>query len=300
MIDSALLRRTLLATKRESWCVPYRRLTLSVFCYIFFSKKNPFSMKVAAIIPARYHSTRLPGKPLADIAGEPMIRWVYERARSARLVDEVWVATDDERIQKTVESFGGNARMTSSGHQSGTDRLAEMAKEMNWDLVVNVQGDEPLLDAAMVDTVVDCLRKDPTVRMATLKQEITSRDDLMNPDVVKVVSDKDDYALYFSRAPLPYVREVWESSDSVDNVLSSIAIFKHIGLYGYTREFLLHFSSLKQTLLERIERLEQLRALENGFKIKVLTCKSDSIGVDSPKDLEKVRHIVRTRGLSCS
>jgi len=257
-------------------------------------------MKVVAIIPARYHSTRLPGKPLADIAGEPMIRWVYERARKARSVDEVWVATDDERIHKTVESFGGNSRMTSTEHQSGTDRLAEIAKEMDWDLVVNVQGDEPLLDATMVDAVVDCLRKNPAVRMATVKQKITSLDDLLNPDIVKVVSDRDGYALYFSRAPLPYFREAWQSIDSMSNVPLSFSIFKHIGLYAYTREFLLLFSGLEQTPLEKTEKLEQLRALENGFKIKVITCESDSMGVDSPEDLEKVRHMVKAQGLSCS
>lgn len=256
-------------------------------------------MKAAAIIPARYQSTRLPGKPLAAIAGEPMIRWVYERARNARLVDEVWVATDDERIHKTVERFGGNSRMTSAKHQSGTDRVAELAKTMNWDLVVNVQGDEPLLDATMIDALVDCMRKNSAVRMATLRQEITSRDDLLNPDIVKVVCDKDGCALYFSRAPLPYWREAWQRIDGIRDISLSSGIFKHVGLYAYTREFLLLFSELEQTPLEKIEQLEQLRALENGFKIKVIPCTSDSIGVDSPQDLEKVRRIVTARGLSC-
>ena len=256
-------------------------------------------MKVAAIIPARYHSTRLPGKPLADIAGEPMIRWVYERARKACLVDEVWVATDDERIQRTVLGFGGNARMTSPKHQSGTDRIAEVDQEMDWDVVINVQGDEPLLDAALIDAAADSLCKDPTIRMATLQQKITSRDDLCNPDVVKVVSDRDGYALYFSRAPLPYCRETGEGVDRIQDMPTSCSVFKHIGLYAYTREFLLLFSGLEQTPLEKTEQLEQLRALENGFKIKVLTCSSDSIGVDSPEDLEKVRHLVQARGLSC-
>jgi len=256
-------------------------------------------MKVAAIIPARYHSTRLPGKPLADIAGEPMIRWVYERAKKARLVDEVWVATDDERIHKAVEGFGGNSRMTSAHHQSGTDRVAEMARGMNWDLVVNVQGDEPLLDVTAVDAVIDCLLKNPAVRMATAKQAIVSLDDLRNPDIVKVVSDKDGNALYFSRAPLPYWREGWERIDSVRGLPLSAAIFKHIGLYAYTREFLLLFSGLEQTPLEKTEQLEQLRALEHGFTIKVIPCTSAGVGVDSPEDLEKVRSMVKARGLSC-
>jgi len=256
-------------------------------------------MKVAAIIPARYHSTRLPGKPLADIAGEPMIRWVYERAKKARLVDEVWVATDDERIHETVRSFGGNSRMTSADHQSGTDRVAEMARGTDWDLVVNVQGDEPLLDPTVVDRVVDCLLRNPAVRMATAKQKIASLHDLLNPDIVKVVNDRDGYALYFSRAPLPYWREAWAGIDSIRSVPLSSVIFKHIGLYAYTREFLLLFSGLERTPLEKIEQLEQLRALEHGFRIKVITCTSDAVGVDSPEDLEKVRHMVKAQGLSC-
>ncbi|MBW1678673.1 MAG: 3-deoxy-manno-octulosonate cytidylyltransferase [Deltaproteobacteria bacterium] len=257
-------------------------------------------MKVAAIIPARYHSTRLPGKPLADIAGEPMIRWVYERTQRARLVDEVWVATDDERILKLVESFGGNSRMTSPEHQSGTDRLAEIAREMDWDLVVNVQGDEPLLDPAMVDAVVFCLQKNPSIYMSTLKREITTVDEILNPNVVKVVTDTNEYALYFSRSPLPYFHKIWKNTKSIDDGSLPLSIFKHIGLYAYRRDFLLHFAGLEPTPLEKIEHLEQLRVLENGYKIKVIITKKDSIGVDSPDDLERVRRIVKTKGLSCN
>jgi 3-deoxy-manno-octulosonate cytidylyltransferase (CMP-KDO synthetase) len=257
-------------------------------------------MKVAAIIPARYHSTRLPGKPLADIAGEPMIRWVYERARRARLVNEVWVATDDERIHQVVKNFGGNSKMTSPNHQSGTDRIAEVVREIDWDLVVNVQGDEPLLDPAMIDEVIECFYKDSSVNMSTLKRKITNVDDVLNPNVVKVVTDINGYALYFSRSPIPYFRETWKNIKGINNGPLTFSIFKHIGLYAYKRDFLLHLSDLEPTPLEKIEHLEQLRALENGYKIKVITSERDSIGVDSPEDLEKVRQIVKTKRLSCT
>jgi len=257
-------------------------------------------MKVTAVIPARYHSIRLPGKPLADIAGEPMIRWVYERAQRARLVDEVWVGTDDERIHKVVLSFGGNSQMTSSNHRSGTDRIAEIAKNKDWDVVVNVQGDEPLLDPAMVDSVINCLHKDSSVYMSTLKREITAQDEIINPNVVKVVTDLNGFALYFSRSPLPYFRQIWQNIKNIGYEPLPHLVFKHIGLYAYRRDFLLHLSDLEPTPLEKIEHLEQLRVLENGYKIKVITSEKDTIGVDSFGDLERVRQIVKSRGLSCS
>jgi 3-deoxy-manno-octulosonate cytidylyltransferase (CMP-KDO synthetase) len=257
-------------------------------------------MKIAAVIPARFHSTRLPGKPLADIAGDPMIRWVYERARRAHLIDEVWVATDDERIHRAVESFGGNACMTSPRHTSGTDRLAEVARNTDWDIVINVQGDEPLIDPAMVDAVADCLRRDASVLMSTLKRPLQCADDLSNPNVVKVVTDKNGYALYFSRSPLPFFREGWKSPSNIEHLPPSLPVFGHIGLYAYQRDFLLTLSSLSPTPLEKVEQLEQLRALEHGFRIKVETFEKDSFGVDTREDLEKVRQIVAARGLSCS
>lgn len=257
-------------------------------------------MKVAAVIPARYHSTRLPGKPLAEIAGEPMIRWVYERARRARLIDEVWVATDDERVFEAVKRFGGKCRMTSSHHSSGTDRLAEIAGTMDWDIVVNVQGDEPLLDPSMVDAVVRCIQENPSISMATLKREITAADEIINPNVVKVVTDATGYALYFSRSPIPFLRELWGSIKDIKGGPSPLLVYKHVGLYAYKRDFLLHFAQLAPTPLEKIECLEQLRALEHGYKIKVGTTNIDTIGVDTANDLERVRHLVKTKGIFCN
>lgn len=229
-----------------------------------------------------------------------MIRWVYERARRALLVDEVWVATDDKRIQRAVECFGGNSRITSPEHPSGTDRLAEVARNTDWDIVINVQGDEPLIDPAMVDAVAECLRKDTSISMGTLKRPLRSAADLGNPNVVKVVTDKKGYALYFSRSPLPFFREGWKSLGDIEHILPSLPVFGHVGLYAYRRDFLLTFSSLSPTPLEKSEQLEQLRALEHGFKIKVETFEKDSFGVDTPEDLEKIRQIVRVQGLRCS
>jgi len=256
-------------------------------------------MKISAIIPARYQSTRLPGKPLALIAGEPMIRWVYERARRARYVHEVWVATDDEKIYQAVKGFGGNCRMTASYHPSGTDRIAELARTMDWDIVINVQGDEPLIDPQMIDQVVESLQDDESVSVSTLKRKITVAADIINPNVVKVITDQHDYALYFSRAPIPYCRSLWQSFEEIDAGPVPEGMFKHVGLYGYRRNFLMHITSLPPTTLETAERLEQLRILEHGFRISVKTTDKDSIGVDSPDDLERVRELVGMNGLSC-
>jgi 3-deoxy-manno-octulosonate cytidylyltransferase (CMP-KDO synthetase) len=255
-------------------------------------------MKIVAVIPARYQSSRLPGKPLAEIAGEPMIRWVYERARKAQFIDEVWVATDDERIYKVVKNFGGNAQMTSSEHQSGTDRIAEIVRHVDWDLVINVQGDEPLIDPDMIDEVILCFKNNPSVYMGTLKREIKTTNEVLNPNVVKVVTDNKGYALYFSRSPLPFLRTLWNTIQEIEHAPLSFPIFKHIGLYGYTRDFLLHFASLKPTPLEKIEHLEQLRALEHGYKIKVGITEKDSLGVDHLDDLQQVRTLVKQQGLS--
>lgn len=229
-----------------------------------------------------------------------MIRWVYERARRARLVDEVWVATDDERIQRAVERFGGNSRMTSPAHVSGTDRLAEVARHTDWDIVINVQGDEPLIDPAMVDTAVECLLQDPSIFMGTLKRPLRNATDLSNPNVVKVVTDQEGYALYFSRSPLPFFREGWKSLGDIAHILPSLPVFGHIGLYAYRKDFLLTLASLSPTPLEKCEQLEQLRALEHGFRIKVEPFEQESSGVDTREDLEKIRQIVRAQGLRCS
>lgn len=241
-------------------------------------------MDITAIIPARHASTRLPGKPLLDIAGKPMIQRVYERAKEAELVDRVIVATDDKRILEVVKHFGGEAVMTSASHRSGTDRLAEVAEGLESDIIVNVQGDEPLIEPGMIDEAIRPLMEDSSIVMGSLKAEIRDERELNNPNVVKVVVDRNDFALYFSRYPIPYLR---------DEPLSLLTgRFKHIGLYVYRREFLLRYAGMPQTPLEEAEKLEQLRALENGYRIKVPTTRFQSIGVDTEEDLERVRKIV--------
>jgi len=242
---------------------------------------NPFGRTsqtptVVAVIPARYASSRFPGKPLADIGGRPMIEHVYRRAADARGVDAVVVATDDRRIVDAVEAFGGIARMTGAEHRTGTDRVAEVAAELSCAIVVNVQGDEPLLDPAMITAVVEPLRDDASVQMTTARRALTDPEDLRNPHVVKVVADARGDALYFSRAPIPF---------------GSGAAFVHVGLYAFRREFLLRFAALPQTPLELAESLEQLRALEHGFPIRTVVTEHHSIGVDTPDDLERARRL---------
>ncbi len=240
-------------------------------------------MIVAAFIPARYGSTRLGGKPLADINGKPMVQWVYERAKEARLVNEVSVATDDERILNAVRSFGGRAVMTSPLHRSGTDRIAEAARGTKADIVVNIQGDEPLIDPESIDGAIRPLLDDPGVQLCTLKTRITREEEFRDPNAVKVVTDKDGFALYFSRSPIPYNKKPFEGAAPA---------FKHIGLYVYRREFLFKFSELKPTRLEEAESLEQLRALENGFRIKVVETSYNPVSVDTAEDLDRVRAIM--------
>ena len=245
-------------------------------------------MKVTVIIPSRYGSSRLEGKPLADIVGKPMIQHVYERASEASGVDDVLVATDDERIFSAVEGFGGKVVMTSPEHQTGTDRLAEVAASLDSDIIVNVQGDEPLIGPRMIEAAVAPLLKDRSIKMGTLKTVLCNKEDLHDSAVAKLVVDKDDFALYFSRSPIPFLREDGEAA-------SDTVYYKHIGLYVYDREFLLNYAKMPQTPLEKAERLEQLRALENGYRIKAVTTEEGSIGVDTPEGLEKVRALITKR-----
>jgi 3-deoxy-manno-octulosonate cytidylyltransferase (CMP-KDO synthetase) len=209
-----------------------------------------------------------------------MIEHVYRRAAAAPSVNAVVVATDDTRIAAAVEAFGGIARMTRSTHLSGTDRLAEVAEDLPCEIVVNVQGDEPLIEPEMIEEAIAPLDADQGLHMATLRRRITDRDDYSNPHVVKVVVDRDDTALYFSRAPIPYART------------GEAVAFRHIGLYAYRRSFLLAYSRLQPTALELSESLEQLRALEHGFRIRTVETHYDSVGVDTPEDLERVRRLV--------
>ncbi|MBM7556971.1 3-deoxy-manno-octulosonate cytidylyltransferase [Halanaerobacter jeridensis] len=240
-------------------------------------------MKVTAIIPARYASSRLPGKVLKDICGKTMIQRVYEQVRKAENLDQVIVATDDQRVYQEVESFGGRVEMTSKEHSTGTDRLAEVAQDLDSDIIVNVQGDEPLLNPKMIDQAVQPLLDDTTVKMSTLKHEITDKAELEDPNSVKVITDKDDFALYFSRSLVPYPRTEEE-----------ITFYKHIGLYVYRRKFLLEYTNLEPTPLEKKESLEQLRVLENGYKIKVVETEHQVVGVDTEEDLEKVRRKIKS------
>jgi len=244
-------------------------------------------MKVVAFIPARFGSTRLNGKPLADICGKPMIQWVCEKARAARLVNDVTVATDDERVLRAVKDFGGKAVMTSAAHASGTDRIAEAARAISADIIVNVQGDEPLIEPRLIDQAVAPMLDDRSISLCTLKTRIKDEEEYLDPNAVKVVTDNDGFALYFSRSPLPYYRTPFDEA--------AHPAYKHIGLYVYRRDFLVEFASLKPAPLERCEHLEQLRALENGFKIKVVETDYNPLSVDTPEDLERVRAVIKSR-----
>jgi len=240
---------------------------------------------VVGIIPARYDSKRFPGKPLVLIHDRPMIQHVYQRASEATTLQQLVVATDDPRIQKAVAQFGGEVLMTSGEHLSGTDRVAEAARQLMLKddaIVVNIQGDEPLLRAEMIDSLVQNLQENGDVPMATLAYPETDNHDLTDPGVVKVVLDAKWRALYFSRSPIPAVRD--RSSPP--------PYYKHLGFYGYRNGFLQEFTRLSPGVLEKLEKLEQLRALEHGFSISVVITPFDSISVDTPEDLARVRKII--------
>ncbi len=245
---------------------------------------NSGSVSVVAIIPARYQSSRLPGKALADIAGKTMIEHVYRRTAAARSVGVVIVATDDQRICDAVEAFGGRAQLTSSKHQSGTDRVAEVAAGLTCDVVVNVQGDEPLIEPSMIDDAIAPFRVDRALQLTTLRRRIVDREELLNPNITKVVVDREGYALYFSRAPIPYTREGCPPAPA----------WRHVGLYAYRRECLLRITAAAPTAMEQAEALEQLRALELGIRIKAIETVHDSIGVDTAEDLARVRQLARS------
>ncbi len=253
-------------------------------------------MAVVAIIPARYGSTRLPGKPLARIGGKPMIQHVYENAARANALDRVLVATDDRRVEETVRGFGGEVMMTSKKHASGTDRLAEVARKIKADWIVNVQGDLPFIRAQTITRAVQPLRRDRSLPMGTVCTPIYEEGEWRNPNIVKVVADRRGFALYFSRSPIPYAR-----TDAVD--LSGRQLtprsrirhwgFRHLGLYVYRRDFLLKFARLRPTALEQIESLEQLRALAYGYRIFVANVDERSVEVDTPEDLAKAEEFLR-------
>ena len=253
------------------------------------------------IIPARYASSRFPGKPLVLIAGRPMIQHVYERASQARFVDAVLVATDDRRIVAAVEAVGGQAVMTASAHPSGTDRIAEVAARYAYDIVVNVQGDEPCIAPQAIDAMIQPLRDDAAVSITTLAHPLREVADLLTPHVVKVVVDRQGDALYFSRAPIPYDRHAWPQTPQILAAAGvSLGVppgcFRHLGLYAYRREVLLQLARLPQTTLEQVEQLEQLRALEHGYRLRVVRTTYESVGVDTPADVERAEQMLRHTG----
>lgn len=244
------------------------------------------------VIPARYASTRLPAKPLADIAGKPMIVRVVERVQGAG-ADEIWVATDNKMVLEAVQAAGFDAMMTRADHPSGTDRIAEVAAARGWDtdtIVVNVQGDEPLIDPRLVASVAGALAGDPTAAVATASHVISDAQEFFNPNVVKVVCTNDGAALYFSRAPIPYARDAFASSR--DALPAQLPAQRHIGLYAYRSGFLATYASLAPSPLEVFEALEQLRVLAHGLRIRVVVADVEpQAGVDTPEDLERVRRV---------
>ncbi|MEW5909404.1 MAG: 3-deoxy-manno-octulosonate cytidylyltransferase [Thermodesulfobacteriota bacterium] len=247
------------------------------------------SRKVALIIPSRYGSTRFMGKPVAEILGKPMIEWVYERVKRLKVVSQIAVATDDPRIADLVRRFGGNAVITSSENRSGTDRVAEAAEIMGLDpedIVINVQGDQPLIDPRCIEALINPFFEMPDLETATLAFPIVDADEITNPKDVKVVFDQDGYALYFSRSPIPFGRDPDTSYE----------VYKHLGIYAYTRAFLEVFRSLPEGRLERIEKLEQLRGMEYGHRIRVVVTEYDSPEVDQPEDIARIESRLRRIG----
>lgn len=260
-------------------------------------------MKVTVVIPARYASTRFPGKPLALISGKPMVQHVYERASEATLIDDVFIATEDNRIQEAVRSFGGRVVMTSSQHQSGTDRMAEVAQNVSSDILINVQGDEPFISPALIDQVASQLINSESTQMSTAQIAFKNKEDFLNPNVVKVLCDQEGFALYFSRSPIPFQRNIWRENPgwihffeahSLEKIQKS-GVHKHLGIYGFKRQTLLNFSHWMPTALEKEEELEQLRALEHGIRIKVVTTQHESWAVDTPDDLKKVNEFFSSK-----
>src|ERR1700674_1936135 len=246
---------------------------------------------VVIVIPARYGSTRLPGKPLVSLSGTSMIQSVYERAKLSKLATRVVVATDDDRIVKAVEAFGGEARMTRTEHRTGTERVAEVAAHIDGQVFVNVQGDEPLLNPEVVDAAISALLEDPAATAATaatrasVATPIKNKADILDPNIVKTVLDFDENALYFSRAPIPWLRDAAAKIE--------VRHLKHLGLYVFQRDALLEYPTLPQGTLEKIEQLEQLRWLENGWKIRIAEVEHDSISVDVPEDIPRVEKLLQ-------
>jgi len=242
-------------------------------------------MDVIGVIPARYSSTRLEGKVLLDIAGKPMIQHIWERAKQASLLDDLIIACDDERVAEAAKIFGAKVAMTVKGHVCGTDRIAEVVNPIDVNIVINIQADEPLIHPTMIDSIARTLLEDKTINMATIMKKIEDPSLVNDPNVVKVIVDKNNFALYFSRSAIPH--------HAVNSEVKSADYYKHIGLYGYTKDFLFVYKNIPVSALEKIERLEQLRVLEEGFRIKVIETKYDTISVDTPEDLKKLKQYLQ-------
>jgi len=241
---------------------------------------------IVGIIPARFASTRLLGKPLADIGGKPLIQHTFESVSKSKLINKIIIAVDDSKVAQVVRDFGANVVETPKKISTGSDRIAFVAKDLkDADIIVNIQGDEPFIDGKMIDEAIEPLLFDKEVQVSTLAKRIESVKELNSPDVVKVVFDYWNYAIYFSRAAIPFVRDIKSDKEK----LFAAEIYKHIGLYVFRKDALLKFTKLKPTDLENAEKLEQLRMIENGIKIKIVVTELDSIGVDTPEDLEKAR-----------
>lgn len=254
-------------------------------------------MKKVIVIPARYASTRLPGKPLMEISGKPIIQWVYEKALSSALKDSIFIATDDERIRDAAASFGAEVVMTSPKCKSGTDRVYQAIKDKEADIIINLQGDEPFIRTDVIDSLFYTMEKE-RLHMATLCSPIEKEADYLNPNIVKVVLDKFGFALYFSRSPIPFFRDTMSSSEiKIQNPQSKIrnpkCVYKHIGIYGFSRDFLKQYVAMEEGILEAAESLEQLRVLENGYDIKVLVTNYDGAGIDTEEDLEQARNLMK-------
>jgi len=247
---------------------------------------------ILGVIPARFASSRLMGKPLADIGGKPMLQRTYESACKSNLIDKILIAVDNQKVYEVAESFGAWVKMTPENLNSGSDRIAYVVKDLpDVDIVVNIQGDEPFIEGRMIDEAIEPLLFDKTVEVATLAKKIKTVEELKNPSIPKVVFDYDNFALYFSRSPIPYVRDARSNLEKVLNY----EFYKHIGVYVYRKNTLLKFTETPQTDLEKTEKLEQLRFLEKGIKIKVVVTKFDSLSVDTPEDLKKAKKFFEKR-----
>lgn len=242
-------------------------------------------MDVIGVIPARYSSTRFAGKILVDISGKPMLQHVWERAKKSLLLDDLIIACDEDKVAERAREFGAKVAMTSKGHVCGTDRIAEVVNPLDVKVIINIQADEPLIHPTMIDSLAQALLGNKTIAMATLMKKIENPELINDPNVVKVVVDMNNFALYFSRATIPF--------KALNSEVESPVYYKHIGLYGYTKDFLFIYKNLAPSNLEKIEKLEQLRVLEEGYRIKVIETKYDTIGVDTPDDLARVEEYLK-------